>query len=430
MQRTKTPRSHMSFALFQNIAETLFPFAYEVELNSRGEPLLYPQIDKVFEAFRTHQCAYRVQHNGTLLNDRVVEQLTDNYGVVSLSIDAVSPLFEQVRRHGSWEKVEAGLKNLAAKRDPARTLMTFYPTITERTVCEMLPIVRWAHEHGVDAVVFHDYNPITGSIESLPDQNLKKAQLEAITNFLQKEGSDLRVQTDSYIVHMGNMPTRAPHPSPIKGKHKLLYLNYPTDPEHRASHPRILCPAVWQSINIGLEGLVTPCCRTNDLPFGRADSVEAFTQTWLGPQFTLMRRLLQRSDGKVRLPMQTCLDCTEYYAPQTAKRSTCVPYEKNVSDDPDAMVWTEDEISPLILYRTSAQSPAYLTYIPLGVNIDEYVLYEDDKSLGPYTNDKERVMTEGRGLYTRDKNNAILVSASDNSDIPINGRRYVLKKKS
>ena len=63
-------RRHMDIGRFEAVAETLFPVIAEVELNSQGDPLLYPHIERVLEVIAAYRCELKVQTNGTLFTDQ------------------------------------------------------------------------------------------------------------------------------------------------------------------------------------------------------------------------------------------------------------------------------------------------------------------------------------------------------------------------
>src|SRR3954451_19904762 len=161
-------RRHMDLSRFEAVAETLFPVIAEVELNSQGDPLLYPHIERVLEVIAEHRCRLTVQTNGTLFTDRIIDLLTQQVGIVNLSLDAVGPRFDEVRRGGIWSKAQPGLEKLLDRRDPEALTIGIYPTVTRRTVGDALAILRWADEHDIDEIAFHRYIPIVNSFEEAP----------------------------------------------------------------------------------------------------------------------------------------------------------------------------------------------------------------------------------------------------------------------
>src|SRR5262249_3490320 len=117
LDHTGIRRRHMEFATFEAVAETLFPVLSQVELNSQGDPLLHPRIADALATIQRHRCEIKVQHNGTLLSDRIVDLLLQQHGTIMLSLDAVGAKFDDVRRGGVWSKAEPGLTRLLRERD-------------------------------------------------------------------------------------------------------------------------------------------------------------------------------------------------------------------------------------------------------------------------------------------------------------------------
>ena len=164
-------RRHMLREVFEAVAATIFPFICEVELNSQGDPLLHPDITTVLTRIAEHGCEIKVQHNGTLLTKPNVELLCRQHGTIMLSLDAVGNKFDEVRRGGSWEGAKNGLTQLLAERDPKRLSVGVYPTLTRRTIGEVIPVLDWSAKQGVDFVTFHRYSPIVGSSEEAPSES-------------------------------------------------------------------------------------------------------------------------------------------------------------------------------------------------------------------------------------------------------------------
>src|SRR5947207_2111751 len=117
LDATGVRRRHMDRATFEAVAETVFPVLMAVELNSQGDPLLHPDIAIVLQRIKEHLCDLKVQTNGTLFSDNLISLLVEHHGTVMLSLDAVGPKFDEVRRGGVWSKAEPGLTQFLAARD-------------------------------------------------------------------------------------------------------------------------------------------------------------------------------------------------------------------------------------------------------------------------------------------------------------------------
>lgn len=169
LDRTGVKRRHMEFDAFRGVAETLFPIVAQVELNSQGDPLLHPRIAEVLSAIEAHKCEVKIQHNGTLLADEMIDLLLRQHGEIMLSLDAVGDRLDEVRAGAVWRKAEPGLERLLRERDPERLSIGVYPTVTKRSLGDARAIAEWALAHDVDQVVYHRYNPIQDSSEQAPD---------------------------------------------------------------------------------------------------------------------------------------------------------------------------------------------------------------------------------------------------------------------
>jgi len=85
-----------------------------------------------------------------------------------LSLDAVGPRFDEVRRGGVWSRAEPGLERFLRRREPMRLSVGIYPTVNRRTLGDAPAMVQWAQDHDVDEVSFHRYDPIQNSFEEAP----------------------------------------------------------------------------------------------------------------------------------------------------------------------------------------------------------------------------------------------------------------------
>ena len=195
----------MDFDKLQAVAETIFPFVVIVELNSQGDPLLYPHIESVLKLIGRHKCELKVQTNGTLFTDRVIDIMIRQVGEVNLSLDAVGPKFDEVRRGGVWSKAEPGLKRFLAARKPAKLIVGLYPTVTRRTLGEGIRIFDWAAEHGVDGVIFHRYSPIQNSFEEQPTESELAAMREQIREWTLRNGDGVKVEFEAISLNQRDM---------------------------------------------------------------------------------------------------------------------------------------------------------------------------------------------------------------------------------
>lgn len=299
-------RESMNIEVFRAIADTLFPVLTEVELNSAGEPLLYPHIEEVFSTIKKFGCRFKLQTNATLLKPRIVDILHDQIGEISLSIDATGGLFDEVRRGGKWEIVDHNVRELMKKRDSRRLIVQLYPTVTERTLPDMLNILEWAHELGIDKVMFHRYDPIENLSEVRPTDETMSAQMRRIGEWVQEHQDGPFIKIDTQLVKMRIEPEL---PTPL-GKQTLRYPNYPQT--LLGGHPHYICPVPTQYVDIDFHGNISACCRTQNVKLGSAVTIQEFAKSWFGPTYQNIRTALRRNSS-TQSPLKKCVACIKDY---------------------------------------------------------------------------------------------------------------------
>jgi MoaA/NifB/PqqE/SkfB family radical SAM enzyme len=313
-------RRNMDIGVFDAVAETLFPFLVTVELNSRGEPLLYPQIEHVFETIRRHDCEVKVQTNGTMFTNRVIDLLVSMSGEVNISMDAVGPKFDEVRANGEWKKVEPALASFLRRRDPKKLAAGFYPTMTRRTIGEAVNIVEWAETHGVDNVIFHSYNPVQDSIEEAPSALELASAKAALAEWIKQADRRIYIRFDGENLNPQNrMDRRTQNASPEKqqlrnAEQRYIEPAYPVYNKLNESNEYI-CAAPNSYVDISLDGQISACCRTQGTALGSATSTEEFAKAWLGQQYADIRESLKLGATKP-FPLKECAECIRFYAPE------------------------------------------------------------------------------------------------------------------
>lgn len=418
LDKSGSLRQHMPIETFRLAAQATFPTATVVELNSRGEPLLYPQIEEVLETIRRHRCLLKLQTNGTMFTDRVLDILTSMNANISISVDAIGPLFDEVRTNGKWEVAEPRIRQLAARCDGVRQVVQLYPTITARTVSGMLDLVRWAADCGIPYIEFHPYLPTpSAKIDREPDHGAVTAQLAAIRDWKKHSGSPISVSYDGERITDGAFPN-ARIPSVIKHSHFPYTIERPAEPSVRDSHPTRLCAAPFNSIEIGLFGEVSACCRSSMDPLGIIDSTERFAEIWLGRNFKRVRDSLMR-DAQGGFPLPSCTTCVPYYAPDSAARRQPSPVE---SLDCDFDVVPVNPIGALNGFHGISVAAA-----PVGLRPEDYRMFEDGMALATGSADIETVQARLGGAWSVHLR-MICFTSGDGSDPQRDGRKYVLRR--
>lgn len=429
LDETGVLRRHMETALFLDVARTIFPFIVEVELNSQGDPLLHPDIETVFDAIAAHACDLRLQTNGTLFSDRAIDKICEQHGTVQLSLDAVGAKFDEVRRGGVWAKAEPQLLKFLRQRDASQLRVGLYPTITGRTVSEALNIVRWAYDHGVDEVSFHQYSPIQNSFEVVPSPAEMHRLHSELTDWIVRTDTAMTLFVDGASLNpRGIVDQRTTCAS--EKKRRIAFSPrgpgsmFPTAVEAKGADPLWTCSAPRRTMDIGLDAQIGACCRAQDVVLGYASSVSAFADAWLGPDYARIRESLDRS-ADMPFPLPNCKPCVDFYAPSETKGRTQVDYAKT-REFP--LVLVLGHLSRIELKSIQKeQGFCYIARIPPTAEPKDYTLYEDDAPLGPAEQQHDDIRREGAGRFSI-WGTSLYFSASDNSDPRRNRRTYTLRR--
>lgn len=425
---TGIPRRHMDYAVFQKVAETLFPFLYEVELNSQGDPLLYPRIEDVLSTIAKHGCEFKIQHNGTLLRDKILDILLGHYGTLMLSMDAVGPRFDKVRRGGVWEKAQPGLERLCRERDPARLSIGVYPTVTRRTLEDAIPIADWCAERGIELLVFHRYNPIKMSFEESPTDDEYKKVRDELREWSARNGDPLSLRFESeFLTTVEPEPRKNLYADPVRRQavKDFGHMTFPIEGSHPGHEPNYSCASPNEYIEVGLFGQMSACCRAQDVNLGYATSVEEFAKAWFGYNYKIIREsLLRTSDGCYPLP--NCEGCMKFFAPVAAGERVASDYASTVTNR------GSDKLRPGELLRLDAIQKeighCHIATFPTGTGGGEFELFENDRPLGPSVGSHDDIREHGGGRYTIGPVD-VYFSTSDSTDARRNGRSYTLRRK-
>jgi MoaA/NifB/PqqE/SkfB family radical SAM enzyme len=418
----------MDFGTFEAVAETLFPVLSQVELNSQGDPLLYPRIAEVLETIERHRCEVKIQHNGTLLSDTIIDLLLRQHGTFMLSLDAVGDKFDDVRQGGVWSKAKAGLTRLLRARDPRRHSIGVYPTWTTRTIGEAIAVADWCAEHGVDAIGFHRYVPVQGSWEQAPAEDDYSRACDRLRRWCVDHGDPLRIMFEGDCLN-GNPPddrrTLYADPQKAVALHDSSRFMFPIERNKAGAAPFMTCAAPREYVEVGLDGQISACCRSQDIALGYATSVERFADVWFGKNYASIRRSLRRGETGP-YPLPNCLDCVKSFAPSEAGTRRVVDYSKPSAQDGDGLQLDDLDSLPIEVIQKE-EGLCHVAMFPLGIDPTAFELWEDDRRLGPSGSLHADIRTLGAGRYHIGAT-SVYFSTPDGSDGRRNGRNYALRR--
>ncbi len=427
IDNTGVRRRHMSFAKFEAVAETIFPFLFQVELNSQGDPLLHPRIEDVLAAINRHRCEFKIQHNGTLLRDSIIDTLLPHFGSLMLSLDAVGPKFNEVRARGDWSKAEPGLLRLLKERDPKRMSVGVYPTWTARTIGEAIRIVEWCAEHGVDLAAFHGYWPVQGSSEVAPSQDEYRRACDELREWCVAHGDPLRVIFEGEVLNAERVQVPKSEFIDLDKQYACMDFPYNVFPMARTNEgadPIMTCVAPNTYVEIGLDGQISTCCRSQDIALGYATSLAEFADVWLGRNYEIIRESLRRG-ATGPYPLPNCESCIKFYLPGETGERRAVDYSKAAENgEPRLLVADGGEIRFESIQKEIGF--CHIVTFPLGIG-SGYALYENDTPLGPADCPHDDIRRLGEGRY-HIGGHSVHFSTSDGTDARRNQRVYALKR--
>lgn len=422
-------RRHMRYETFEAVAETLFPLLTVVELNSQGDPLLHPRIESILETIARHGCDVKIQHNGTLLTNRIIDLLHQQHGTIYFSLDAVGPKFDEVRRNGVWSKAAPGMERLLRERDPNKLSVAVYPTLTGRTIHEAENVANWCAEHGVDQISFHRFVPLAASWEVAPSEEDYAAVKARMREWCRERGDPLAIYFESECLNEQPInPRVTQHASAAKAPifrepHSPVM---PIEAGAPGGDLKYSCVAPLDYVEIGLEGQMGVCCRAQDVLMGYATSVESFAEAWLGRNYDLVRGSLRRS-ATGRYPLPNCEGCMKFFAPKAAGDRKGVDYSEPGATRSERLILRLPKVRVSVIQHETGF--CYTSGLPVGVDASGMELWENDRQLGPAVLTHDEVRLAGEGRYWIGPN-AIYFSASDGSDPARNLRHYELRRPS
>jgi MoaA/NifB/PqqE/SkfB family radical SAM enzyme len=216
---------------------------HHVDVLGGGEPLLYPQIVKIFQKIKDRKFTGRLVTNGSFLNDHISDELIQcQWDDIRISFHAGSPnVYKKINGVEDYDRVVKNIKSFISKRGNG-----VYPKISllfvmqKGNMNDVIPFAKLAQSLKVDGIEF--------------DQVLvNKKSLHLLATYAQRKQlvSDLHLlEKTIYIPH--NIPyvlsMLESHPA---WGNELRTKNYFHDK---------YCQYVQSNIEIGSDGSVFPCC--------------------------------------------------------------------------------------------------------------------------------------------------------------------------
>lgn len=215
----------MPEALFDKIAELLFPTAELVDIRGWGESLIVSDVIKKIEIIRKYEARIRVVTNLSFKRDDVLDSLLSANAEIGISLDTVDPDLLQLLRSGTnLPLVERNLKILVNKKQNENGIYLLV-TVQKPALESLVGLILFAAKCGVNEIRLFSVTAGSDSPLSLDDAsaevelNLKKAASLAKDN-----GIKLIASTK-----LGHLASNSPGQEPCIHPWAYCYVSYNGD---------------------------------------------------------------------------------------------------------------------------------------------------------------------------------------------------------
>lgn len=296
----------MTTALFRKIADQVFPHTYHLALSCAYEPLLHPNLEKIFEiAWRHHLPEWGMVTNASLLSEDIIEAMMKyEMSVLSVSIDGTTPeTYREIRGIDAFDRVLENVRTLQEKKEQAKSELPrlFLNYVLMRgNVAEVVPFLRLAAELGACDVTFVHVTPRSpDNDESLVNEPALYEEVYGEARRLADE-SAMRVLlpapfSEEELANAGK-PDRERRLQQARKADLLAAGSRKTAATVEGAGDDIYCASPWMMLSIAPNGDVYPCShRQGNPPIGNL-SATAFEEIWNGPEYLELRRRLYYHD--------------------------------------------------------------------------------------------------------------------------------------
>src|SRR5262249_27548742 len=159
---------------------------------------------------------------------------------------------------------------------------------------------------------------------------------------------------------------------------------FPVEHNRSGSDPFRSCTAPSEYVEIGLDGQISACCRSQDVSLGYATSIDKFCDVWFGKNYDTIRRSLRRGETS-QYPLPNCLSCVRFFAPSEAGNRGAVQYSQPELGDlvGSNRLHLDEEDSLSIEVIQKEEGFCHVAAFPLGIRAGAFELWEDQHPLGP-----------------------------------------------
>lgn len=297
-RKINRPLLTLSFENLQTIVHTLFPYLIEVHPTNIGEPLLYKYFDYLCDKLKEYGVLLDLTTNGMLLNESTIQKISPILKDIKISFDGYKKeTFESIRIKSNYERIKSNIERLLKykRENNHKFTITLQMTIFKTNYKELLNIIEYAHEIGLDRVKAYHVFSYFNTIDEI-----------SLINHLD-EFEEIRVQAIK-----------------LAEKYQMkLEISEPNLKENNLNEKdfiEIKCPLLWAECWIDCDGRIYPCHSHTCIDFGTLE--DHFLKGWNSPNYRILR------DAQVLgIPTSICHNCGGNYLKKDENQN--VPYDIN-----------------------------------------------------------------------------------------------------
>jgi MoaA/NifB/PqqE/SkfB family radical SAM enzyme len=275
-----------------------------------GEPLLYPQCERIIRYIKGHKMHCLVITNGFLLEELARELVESGLDELNVSLDGASELHDNIRgMPGLFDKITNGLKKVQAiKKQMGRhkPLLNLQCTINRDNYNYLEQLLEVARLVQADSLTFHNLIFISRPLKEEQDEFDRRFGCESSgwEGFIFDPGIDPQVLYEKIKkIRQGRYKFNIDFYPNFSSKALLHY--YTNEKYAPEGYPK-RCLSPWVVAYVFPDAEIRPCLNSS-YSFGNIKS-SAFMQAWNSPQALRYRKAL-----KNQRIFPACARCTELY---------------------------------------------------------------------------------------------------------------------
>lgn len=260
------------------------PTNARISITGFGEPTLAGDFDDILKMSVDNGSVVHFVTNASLLNFERIEKLTRTPVGITISFDgATRETFESVREGANFELILEKLAMIKKLRDIHLTQVSSYFCFNfvalRKNIDELADVVRIAHRYDISHVGVADY----AFNENEFDEQSLRFEPERANAAIARA----RAVAEELGVTLHTPPEYLPVPPPVRALPlwKKVLRSRRIFPEKNRFPSR--CNSPWSEPYIHTDGIVTPCCASNDY-LGDLKK-QSFEEIWNGWRYRLLR---------------------------------------------------------------------------------------------------------------------------------------------